>query len=193
MRVRFFLIRRCSSFIAVWFDRERSHASVKYMSGRFRDLWLFLPLAISMISGCATAPPSPEAPSHEKAVPTVKPTEKRKTSPLPRRCKGMCAEIDRCAAESGHSDLSQRLCELARCETGDKCFSRIRSPNGRYRGVFQFSKRTWRSQCGPIFRRKNIKACAGPKAIFETCCSTICAAELIAAGGIGNWPTCGQD
>jgi hypothetical protein len=112
----------------------------------------------------------------------------------PLNCQRLCHEIDTCAATADHAPLSDLLCDVARCETGDRCLPGVRSPSSLYRGPFQFSARSWRSLCRPVFHRRHLSRCDRKGAIYDTCCATICAADLIADdtnGGLKNWPTCG--
>jgi len=110
-------------------------------------------------------------------------------------CVEMCEVIDDCAAKQDHADLGRLLCHVAACESGKFCARKeVRSPNGLFFGPFQFTRQTWRSVCQPVFKKKGVKNCSGKKSIFDTCCATACASELIAAdinGGIKNWPQCG--
>jgi hypothetical protein len=116
----------------------------------------------------------------------------RETHTLSARCRGFCDQISDAASQSGHSDLSRPLCELARCETGDKCVSKIHSPNRLYHGAFQFSAGTWRSQCGPIFARAKLSSCKASSKMSDLKCSTACSAEIISQKGYGDWPACGK-
>lgn len=142
-------------------------------------------------AGCSSSPkrpsesPAPNAHAEKPAAPPKKPQK------VPPQCGSFCETIHACAAKAGHGDLGDLLCDIARCETGDKCTGKINSPNARYRGAFQFSPRTWRTQCGPVFRELRFPACQDKRGIHDVCCSTICSAELVSRGGIGNWPTCG--
>ncbi len=110
-------------------------------------------------------------------------------------CVQMCDVIDSCAAKQDHAELGRLLCHVAACESGKFCSKKeVRSPNGLFFGPFQFTRQTWKSVCQPVFKKKGIKNCSGKKSIFDTCCSTACASELIAEdinGGIKNWPQCG--
>ena len=116
----------------------------------------------------------------------------RRASPAAGDCGDFCREIRRCAREGGHASLGARLCHIARCETGDKCIARIDSPGGHHKGPFQFITPTWDSRCPAIFLRHHIERCRGKEAIYDLCCATICAAEMVAEGGAGNWPHCGR-
>lgn len=108
------------------------------------------------------------------------------------KCSVFCDKIQTCAAQSGHSDLGELLCSLAKCETGNKCIYDIRSRRSRYKGPFQFSGATWRTQCYPVFRRKGMNQCIDAKKVYDPCCSTACTAEVISQGGLFNWPGCTQ-
>jgi len=112
-------------------------------------------------------------------------------------CVDLCERIEACATQASRPDLGRLLCHLAACEIGKLCGKKeVRSPSGKFHGPFQFVRGTWRSVCQPIFRKKGLVACSGKKAIYDTCCTTACAAEIIAAdlnGGIRNWPRCGPD
>jgi hypothetical protein len=111
---------------------------------------------------------------------------------VPASCGNFCSTIDRCAKESGHVDLSEKLCTIARCETGDKCRGHITSGSSMYHGPFQYSERTWNASCPAIFKRKGFNSCLREGSMNDVCCATICAAEMIDKGGIGNWPVCGK-
>jgi hypothetical protein len=119
----------------------------------------------------------------------------RQAAPSSPRCGEFCETIQSCAAKADHADLGPLLCGIARCETGNKCVGRITSPNGLYRGPFQFVSSTWTSLCYPIFSRKGVRGCSSASAMHDTCCSSICAAEMIATrsnGGLRNWPVCSK-
>lgn len=103
--------------------------------------------------------------------------------------------IEACADKVAHKDLGRTLCHIAACESGKFCGKKeVRSPSGKFHGPFQFVRGTWKSVCQPIFKAKGIKSCSGKKSIYDTCCTSMCAAELVADnvnGGIRNWPHCG--
>jgi hypothetical protein len=146
-------------------------------------------LCIASLSGCASRPVKYDG-AAEPAVGAEKPgVPKEELSP---RCESFCGTIRICAEKNGHEDLSELMCGIARCETGDKCSGRIDSLRRRYRGAFQFSPRTWRSLCGPIFDRINRRACKPSRSIYDICCASECAAEILSRDGIGNWPACGK-
>jgi hypothetical protein len=107
-------------------------------------------------------------------------------------CASFCHEIQACAKRAHHASLGRRLCAVARCETGDKCRAELDSPRARYQGAFQFSPATWNASCEPYFERLRLEECRSGDAIHDLCCATMCAAEMVAAGGIGNWPVCGR-
>jgi hypothetical protein len=140
---------------------------------------------ILILIGCSAVPTRTTPPRQEHVPQTedVKPADKTK-------CSLFCEKIQSCAAKSGHPELSELLCSLARCETGNKCIYDIRSRRARYKGAFQFSGATWRTQCYPIFRRKGMNHCLNSKKVYDPCCSTACSAEIISRGGLFNWPGC---
>jgi hypothetical protein len=152
------------------------------------------------LSGCAHKPTRGGQPDTGGASTQHEGSEKSKASgpglgPVPRQCTGFCGKIQACAKKDGHEELGELLCAIARCETGDKCTGQINSSGARYRGAFQFSTRTWRSQCGPIFRAKKMKSCELKKSMYDLNCATVCSAEIISSGvngGIRNWPACGR-
>lgn len=113
------------------------------------------------------------------------------------RCGEMCQQIETCAAKVKRQDLSKFLCHMATCEVGKLCRAKeIRSPNGLFRGPFQFTTGTWRSICQPLFKRDAIDGCSGAKSIYDPCCATMCAAEIVAHdlnGGLKNWPICSKE
>lgn len=155
-----------------------------------KSSYLALCAALLLSASCATEPKRPRA----DGVPSE--TSREKTSDdlirLSPRCENLCETIHSCASKSGHEDLSETMCKIALCETGRKCTTKIDSPGRRYRGVFQFSPRSWKGLCGPIFTKKGMSACSTPESMYEVCCATACTGELIAQGGIGNWPHCGK-
>jgi hypothetical protein len=115
-------------------------------------------------------------------------------APMSAGCQSLCDEIRSCAGEIGQEKQADLLCHLAKCETGNKCVSEIRSPSGKFRGAFQFSKQTWKSVCHPVFKKRNLKECLGTRGADDPCCATQCAAEIVATkanGGLRNWPHCG--
>src|ERR1041385_219175 len=107
----------------------------------------------------------------------------RRTEPTHGGCGDFCDEIRRCARKAGHPGLGKRLCHIAECETGNKCVAHIDSPGGHHKGPFQFITPTWESQCPPVFARHHIDGCGGRDAIYDLCCASICAAEIVAGGG----------
>ena len=111
------------------------------------------------------------------------------------QCRELCTRITSCAAKTNHSELGPTLCHIAACESGKFCAHKeVRSPDGLYHGHFQFVKGTWRAVCMKIFRSGKIEGCADENSIYDPCCQTMCAAEIIARdlnGGIKNWPVCG--
>lgn len=131
---------------------------------------LGLALLLSAFVGCSSAPKRPEP----------------KTD---RQCGAFCAEIDACLGSDYADGLKDQLCRLARCESG--CRARVKAPAG-YEGAFQFSRGTWKSLCYPIFDRKGMPSCKTEDSRNELCCAATCTAEMVRAGGIGHWPTCGK-
>lgn len=113
-------------------------------------------------------------------------------NPTPGDCGVFCRTIAACAARANHPKLAPVLCRTARCETGDKCTGEIESRGGRYFGPFQFGEATWAAKCEPLFARRHLDSCARGDAIFDVCCAAYCAAEIVARGGIDNWPVCGK-
>jgi len=110
-------------------------------------------------------------------------------------CIEQCGKIESCAEKVDRSEQGRVLCHIAACESGKFCNKKeVRSPNGLYHGPFQFGRPTWKSVCQPLLKKKGIQTCSGKKAIYDPCCTSMCAAELIAEninGGIKNWPHCG--
>ena len=110
-------------------------------------------------------------------------------------CDNLCDTIHTCAARIEREEHAKLLCLVAKCETGNKCKSKIRSPNGKYKGAFQFLPRTWKSLCVPMFKKRKITSCLGKDGSYDSCCATMCAAEIVATqanGGLRNWPHCGK-
>ncbi len=112
-----------------------------------------------------------------------------KKSGADKQCGAFCQELDRCLGNDYDTDEKERLCELARCESG--CRARAKAPAG-YVGAFQFSKGSWKALCAPIFQKKNMPHCANIASRENLCCAATCTAAVIADGGIGHWPTCGR-
>ncbi len=116
-------------------------------------------------------------------------------------CAEQCELIQSCAAKVHRSEQGRVLCHIAACESGKFCAKTsankpVRSPNGFYHGPFQFSRGTWRSICRPIFAKNKLTECRGKKSIYNACCTSMCAAEMIGAEvnrGIQNWPRCGPE
>jgi hypothetical protein len=110
-------------------------------------------------------------------------------------CVELCGAIEACAEKAKRPELSRLLCHVAACEVGKLCGKKeIRSPNGLFFGPFQFTRATWKTVCQPLFREQGLTGCSGKKSIYDTCCTTACASQLIARnlnGGVGNWPQCG--
>jgi hypothetical protein len=105
------------------------------------------------------------------------------------QCGKFCDDLSRCLGNEYDDDLKERLCEMARCESG--CRARIKSPAG-YVGAFQFAKRTWTGVCGPIFARKGLNRCRPVESRNDLCCAAACTAEMVARGDGGHWPNCGR-
>ena len=91
-------------------------------------------LTTLFLAGCATAPKNQHPPN--SAVEALSGISKSDSSPS---CDAFCKTITACATEAGHPTLADRLCKIARCETGDKCRGRLVSPTRKYKGPFQFS------------------------------------------------------
>jgi len=110
-------------------------------------------------------------------------------------CVEQCQVISECAGKMQHPELSRVLCHVAACESGKFCGKKeVRSPTGKFHGPFQFGRPTWKSVCQPLFKAKGIKTCSGKKSIYDPCCTSMCASQLVAKeinGGIKNWPHCG--
>ena len=110
-------------------------------------------------------------------------------------CAEQCEQIQSCATKAHRADQGRVLCHIAACESGKFCGKKeVRSPNGLYHGPFQFGRPTWKSVCQPLFKKTGITTCSGKRSIYDTCCTSMCAAEVIGAelnNGIKNWPRCG--
>lgn len=114
-------------------------------------------------------------------------------------CAEQCEQIQSCAAKVNRAEQGRVLCHIAACESGKFCAKTaankpVRSPNGLYHGPFQFSRGTWRSICQPIFAKNKLAECRKKNSIYNSCCNSMCAAEIIGAEvnrGIQNWPRCG--
>ena len=74
--------------------------------------------------------------------------------------------------------LDPRLASIARCESGGN--PRAVSPDGRYRGKYQFSRATWRALGGK-----------GDPAKASEAEQDRLAAKLLAERGTAPWPSCG--
>jgi hypothetical protein len=107
-----------------------------------------------------------------------------------RQCGLFCAKIDACLGGEFSDEAKERLCEIARCESG--CRARIRSAAG-YEGAFQFDRATWQTVCGPIFEKRNLPQCQAIESRSDLCCASACTADIIAGGGISRWPNCGRN
>ena len=159
-------------------------------------------LAFAIFLGACSSAPKPKT-SPDVAPPPVS-TQVETPPSLPSQCRQFCADISTYAKDAGHDDLGSLLCDLARCESGNRCpthlpsqsskrpAKKIRSANGRYHGVFQFSPATWRAQCGPIFVQKGLSRCCDRNGMDDLRCSTTCTAEIVARRGLGDWPACGR-
>lgn len=149
---------------------------------------LRLPLALLLLflAGCASEPRVKEAPT-APTPPPQRPREETRGD-----CNRFCEIIAQCAAKGHREKYARRLCRTARCETGQKCTGDIESPNGRYRGAFQFAAATWLEKCDRVFARRGMEECRPFEGAYDLCCATVCAAEIFAHGGSRNWPTCGR-
>jgi hypothetical protein len=74
--------------------------------------------------------------------------------------------------------LAHRLSVIARCESGDD--PTAVSPDGRYRGKYQFDLRTWRTVDG-----------GGDPALAPELVQDRLARELLLRRGTAPWPVCG--
>jgi hypothetical protein len=106
-----------------------------------------------------------------------------------KQCGRFCAELDSCLGSKYDDGLKERLCEVARCESG--CRAKIVSPAG-YVGAFQFARATWTSLCGPVFTAQGLDRCKPTSARDDLCCASTCAAAMFARGDGGHWPNCGR-
>lgn len=105
-----------------------------------------------------------------------------------RQCGRFCERITSCLADRYQDEMSETLCNLARCESG--CREKVKAPAG-YVGAFQFDQSTWRSVCGPIFEMKKMPKCKSVDARADLCCASECTAEMLNRGMSGRWPNCG--
>ncbi|MBS1961778.1 MAG: transglycosylase family protein [Bdellovibrionales bacterium] len=129
-------------------------------------------LLATVLAGCSSAPKRPEGRASES-----------------RQCGEFCRKLDACLGGEFDDALKDRMCELARCESG--CRPRVRAAAG-YEGAFQFASGTWRAVCGPIFARRGLERCRPTDARNDLCCAAVCTAEMFSAGGAGHWPVCGR-
>jgi hypothetical protein len=137
------------------------------LSARFRSYAAVFFLSI-VVTGCASAP---------------------KDKARDKQCASFCAELDSCLGSDYDDGLKERLCEVARCESG--CRAKAVSPAG-YVGAFQFARATWTSLCGPIFSAKGMNRCKPTNARSDLCCAATCTAEMFSRGESGHWPNCGR-
>jgi hypothetical protein len=82
------------------------------------------------------------------------------------------------APSSSSSDVSAELAKIAQCESGGD--PTIVSPDGHYRGKYQFTRATWRALGG-----------TGDPAKADEATQDAMAAELYAQRGKAPWPVCG--
>jgi hypothetical protein len=156
-------------------------------------------LALLLLAGCAStpkkSPPATAAPAPGKTAKGAIPGEGEEEPEFPDPqgdCRKFCDIIKTCATRAKHPKLASLLCRIARCETGGKCTGMLDSKRQLYMGPFQYNEVTWRERCLPLFERKQLDECAGDDAIYDVCCATICAADMIGKGGIAQWPRCGK-
>jgi hypothetical protein len=76
-------------------------------------------------------------------------------------------------------DASTALAKIAACESGGD--PTIVSPDGRYRGKYQFTRATWRAMGG-----------SGDPAKADEATQDAMAAKLYAQRGAAPWPVCGR-
>jgi hypothetical protein len=106
------------------------------------------------------------------------------------QCGSFCERIDECLGDSYDDDLKNKLCDMARCESG--CRANAKSPAG-YVGPYQFAAKSWKYLCYPVFEKKALMGrCGSTGAMRDVCCSSICTAEVVSQGRSGHWPNCGR-
>jgi lysozyme family protein len=82
------------------------------------------------------------------------------------------------AATPAPSDAATALAKIAQCESGGD--PTVVSPDGRYRGKYQFTRATWRALGG-----------SGDPANADEATQDALAAKLYAQRGTAPWPVCG--
>jgi hypothetical protein len=82
------------------------------------------------------------------------------------------------ASHSSDTHVSPELAKIAQCESGDD--PAAVSPDGRYRGKYQFTRATWLSVGGH-----------GDPALAPESEQDTLAAKLLARDGTAAWPVCG--
>ena len=83
------------------------------------------------------------------------------------------------AAPVSDDDVAAVMAKIAQCESGGN--PRAVSPNGKYRGKYQFDQQTWESVGG-----------TGDPAAASPAEQDARAAQLYAERGAGAWPVCGR-
>jgi hypothetical protein len=86
--------------------------------------------------------------------------------------------LDSAGTAPAAGDAASALAKIAQCESGGD--PTVVSPDGRYRGKYQFTRSTWRSLGG-----------TGDPAKADEATQDAMAAKLYAARGTAPWPVCG--
>jgi len=121
--------------------------------------------------------------------PAVRPTEKKRSSQQTRTVKKKTVQRTERKARATRSDnrpsgggsvsMSAAWKKVANCESSGN--PRAVSPNGKYFGLFQFDKQTWRSVGG-----------SGSPAAASAAEQLMRAKKLYAQRGASPWPVCGR-
>jgi len=91
---------------------------------------------------------------------------------------GLSGDRTLASSSSPSTDVSAELAKIAQCESGGD--PTIVSPDGHYRGKYQFTRATWRSLGG-----------TGDPAKADEATQDAMAAKLYAQRGSAPWPVCG--
>lgn len=125
------------------------------------------------------APKATVTERRSKAKPSTERSERKKPTKSERKTRSTRSESTRKSSGSTTVSMSAAWRKVAQCESGGN--PRAVNPTGKYHGLFQFDRQTWRSVGGSGLASQ---ASAGEQLMR--------AKKLYAQRGASPWPSCGR-